>query len=335
MSTAGSVLVTGGCGFIGAAVVHAFADAGRDVRVVDLRCRPFRDEVKFLDLDIRDAPALIDACRGCETVVHCASVVQTRNTGRAEMWDVNFGGTINVLEACRQADVRKLVHISSASVVYEGRDIEAGDEELPYASVSISAYADSKIAAEQSVLGFAAGAETCVCALRPHLVFGKGDRRLLPNILRRADGAGIREVGRRTKLSDFAYIDNVVDAVLAAEARLRPGGSVSGQAYFVTNGEPTPFFEFVERLLMATGHGPIRRRVPYWLAYAGAGTVEAFHWAVRRGIVPEDGLSRFAIRYLNTHHYYCVDKAHRDLDWRPRVPLVEAIARTAAVVAGR
>lgn len=86
---------------------------------------------------------------------------------------------------------------------------------------------------------------------------------------------------------------------------------------------------------MATGHGPIRRRVPYWLAYAGAGTVEAFHWAVRRGIVPEDGLSRFAIRYLNTHHYYCVDKAHRDLDWRPRVPLVEAIARTAAVVAGR
>ncbi len=328
-SPEGPVLVTGGCGFIGAAIVRALAEEGRDVRVVDPDCHPFRSDVRFLNVDIRDVSALTRACRGCETVIHCASVVLTRNTARDEMWSVNYGGTLNVIEACREVGVRKLVHISSASVVYEGRDIEAGDETLPYAGVSMSAYVDSKIAAERRILEFATEGVTRTCALRPHLVFGPGDQRFIPNILKRADGAGIREVGRREKLSDFVYVDNVVDAVLAAERALDSNGSVSGQAYFVTNAEPVPFFEFIERLLVASGYGPIRRRIPYWVAYAGAGIVEGFHAVVRRDVVPEDGLSRFAVRYLNTHHYFRIDKASRDLHWRPRVSLAEAIARTA------
>lgn len=326
---AGPVLVTGGCGFIGSAVVHAYADAGREVRVVDSQCSPFRDGVQFLDLDIRDAAGLAEACRGAETVVHTASVVQTRNTARDEIWEVNRGGTRNVIEACRQGRVRRLVHISSSSVVYEGHDLESGDEELPYSTVSMSAYADSKIAAERDVLEFALEGVTSACALRPHLVFGPGDTRFLPNLVRRADRAGIREIGRRTKLSDFVYIDNVVDAVMAAEARLEPGAPVNGQAYFVTNGEPMAFFEFVERLLMAMGYPPITKRVPYWLAYGAAAAVEAFHSAVRRGGTSEDGVSRFAVRYLNTHHYYRIDKAIRDLQWRPRISLAEAIQLTA------
>ncbi|MXZ13759.1 MAG: NAD-dependent epimerase/dehydratase family protein [Candidatus Dadabacteria bacterium] len=325
----GPVLVTGGCGFIGGAIVHALADEGRDVRVVSPLCHSFRSDVRFLNVDIRDLSALVRACQGCETVIHCASVVQTRNTARDEMWSVNYGGTVNVIEACRRAGVRKLVHISSASVVFEGRDIEAGDETLPYAEVSMSAYVDSKIEAERRVLEFATEGVTRACALRPHLVFGPGDQRFLPNILKRADGAGIREVGRREKLSDFVYIDNVVDAVLTAERALDSNGLVSGQAYFVTNAEPVPFFEFIERLLMASGYGPIRRRIPYWVAYAGAGIVEGFHAVIRRGLVPEDGLSRFAVRYLNTHHYFRIDKARRDLHWQPRVSLAEGIARTA------
>lgn len=324
------VLVTGGCGFIGSAVVRAFADAGRQVRAVSPRCRPFRDDVQFLDLDVRDAAGLTEACSGVETVVHCASVVQTRNTAQDEMWAVNHGGTRNVLEACRRGSVRKLVHISSASVVYEGRDLEAGDEELPYSTASLSAYADSKIAAEQDVLEFAAEGGTSACALRPHVVFGPGDTRFLPNILRRADGAGVREVGTRSKLSDFVYIDNVVDAVVAAETRLDPGSPVCGQAYFVTNGEPIAFFEMVERLLTAMGYPPVRKRVPYWLAYAAAGLVEASHSVVRRGGTSEDGLSRFAVRYLNTHHYFRIDKALRDLHWRPWTSLAEGVQLTAA-----
>lgn len=325
----GRVLVTGGCGFIGAAVAASFADAGREVRVISRECRRFRGGIEFLDVDVTDGARLDEAFRGVETVVHCASIVQTRNTGRDMVWHVNHRGTECVLAACRKQSVTKLVHLSSASVVYEGRDIERGDESLPYARVLLSAYSASKIAAEREVLAFAKEGVTSACALRPHIVFGPGDTRFLPNILARSN-SGIREVGRRRKLSDFVYISNVVDAVLAAERALSPTSPVSGQAYFITNGEPLPFFEFVERLLVASGRPPIKHSVPFWAAYAGAGLVEAYHAVMKTGVAPEDGISRFVVRYLATHHYFSINKAQRELQWSPRVSLAEGIELTAA-----
>ena len=324
------VLVTGGCGFVGAAVANAFADAGHDVTAVSRRCTPFRDDITFVNLDITHRTEFIDICRGVESIIHCASIVQTNNAGRTAVWAVNHGGTENVLAACRQHRIPRLVHVSSASVVYEGRDIEAGDERLPYGRASLSAYADSKIAAEKCVLAFAREGMTRACALRPHIVFGPGDNRFIPNVIARANAGGVREIGHRNKLSDFVYIDNVVDAVLAAERALGGASPVSGQAYFITNGEPVPFFWFVERLLATLGHPPIRGRVPFWLAYAGAGAVEAVRAFTSRQSAPEDGISRFAVRYLVTHHYFSIEKACRDLGWTPRLSLEEGIERTAA-----
>ena len=116
----------------------------------------------------------------------------------------------------------------------------------------------------------------------------------------------------------------------------QPGPLSRGGAYGVQEtlliafALPIAFFEFVERLLMAMGYPAVRKRVPYWLAYAGAGLVEAFHSVARTGGTSEDGLSRFAVRYLNTHHYFRIDKARRDLHWRPRKALEEGIQQTAA-----
>ena len=322
------VLVTGGCGFVGAAVAGAFADAGHDVTAVSRHCRPFRDDITFVNLDITRRAEFTDLCRGIDSIVHSASIVQTNNAGRAAVWEVNHGGTESVLAACRQHGIPKLVHVSSASVVYGGRDIENGDESLPYARAALTAYADSKIVAEKSVLAFARLGNTRACALRPHLVFGPGDNRFIPNILARAGRGGIREVGRRDKLTDFTYITNVVDAVLAAERALDTASPVCGQAYFITNDEPVPFFDVVERLLKGLDQPPLRGKVPFWLAYAGA--VEALRSLAPKQPGSEDGISRFTVRYLATHHYFSIEKARRDFGWTPRVPLEEGIARTVA-----
>lgn len=335
MTVARRILVTGGQGFVGRALVRRLADLGHQVTCVDLRAEPFDARVAFRAVDVRDRPAVVAACAGMDSVIHNASLVHTRHNRAEDVWGVNLDGTENVLAACRAHRIARLAYISSASAVYEGRDIENGDETLPYARISQAPYADSKIAAEKAVLAAGTPGGLLACAIRPHVVFGAGDNRFIPAIVAKARAGRLtRAIGKRDKLSDFTYIDNLVDAVVAAEERLVPGSPVCGQAYFVTNGEPMAFFDFVDRLIVELGFPPIRGSVPYWLAYGVAAVAEALDTLKGGTLNAESGLSRFAVRYMVTHHYFSIAKARRDLDWAPRVSLAEGIRRTAAALRG-
>ncbi len=323
------ILITGGQGFVGRALVDAFADAGHAVVCADLDETPFRDDVEFIRLDIRDKAAVQAACAGLDSVIHNASLVHTKQNRVDDVWAVNLGGTENLLEAAAHHAIPRFVYISSASAVYEGEDIESGDESLPYSRISQAPYADSKIAAEKAVLTASGKGTTLCCAIRPHVVFGAGDNRFIPAILDKArQGKLKRAIGNRDKLSDFTYISNLTDAVLAAEERLQPGTPVAGQAYFVTNGEPMAFFDFIEKLLLRLGYPPITGKVPYWLAYGVAAMAEGLDTLKGGTLNAEDGLTRFAVRYMVTHHYYSIDKARSDLGWVPSVSLEQGIELT-------
>lgn len=130
------ILVTGGLGFIGRALVDRFADLGHDVTCVDMLEGTYRSDVKFRRLDIRDPGAVIEACAGMDSVIHCASLVHTKHNREKDIWAINLDGTKNIIEACRYQSISRLTYISSASVVYEGKDIEHASEMLPYSSVS-------------------------------------------------------------------------------------------------------------------------------------------------------------------------------------------------------
>lgn len=321
--------MTGGCGFVGRHLVDALVRRGDRVVVADIAERAHRPDVEFLRTDITDEAEVRRACEGADTVFHNASLVHTRQTHADRVHAVNLGGTRQVIAACLHLGVGKLVYVSSASVVYAGRDIEGGDETLPTSSISQAPYADSKIAAERLVLA-ADGEGLSTCAIRPHVVFGPGDTRFVPAILARAKAGRLRyAVGRRRKLSDFTYVDNLVDALLAADEHLGPGSAARGQAYFVTNGEPIGFWEFVSRLLARLGYPPIRHSIPFPIAYAGATVAETIERLRGGEVGSENGYTRFAIRYMCTHHYFRIEKARRDLGWQPRVDLATGIERTA------
>jgi len=323
------IVITGSHGFVGRALVDRFVEHGHQVRGLDMIDTPVRSDAEFLKVDIRDRQAVSRGCEGMDTIIHNASLVHTRHNREEDVWAVNLGGTKNIVEACREHAIPRLVYISSASAVYEGRDIENGDESLPYARISQAPYADSKSEAEKYVLAFSGAAGTEVCALRPHVVFGAGDNRFIPTILKRAaEGKLTRAVGNRDKLSDFTYISNLVDAVEAAEERLMPGSAVCGQAYFITNGEPIAWFDFIEKLIVEIGYPPIRGKVPYWLVYGIAALAETIDTLKGGTLNSEDGLSRFSVRYMVTHHYFNIAKARRDLGWEPVVTLAEGIRRT-------
>lgn len=328
-----SSLVTGARGFVGLWLVRALAARGDRVVATDLEApAELPPEVRFVAADLRDPAAVGLLCQQArpDAVFHSASVVHTRHFGADSLRAINVDGTRTLLEAAEAAAATRFIYVSSASVVYEGRDIENGDERLPYASKYAAPYAATKAEAERLVLDRADPRGLRTVAIRPHVVFGPGDTRFLPAVLTRAKAGKLKlGVGRRRNLSDFTYIDNLIDALLSAEGALAgPGAVGNGEAYFISNGEPMDFFDFVGRVLDGLGLPPIRGRVPFAIAFGAAAVAE--RWQAMRGapMGAEDGLSTFAVRYMCTHHYFSIAKAQRDLGYAPRVDLDEGIRRT-------
>lgn len=327
-----TALVTGASGFVGSHLVRRLVELGVDVRATDVRPRADLP-VPLQEADVTDRAALAPLMKGVDVVFHTASLVQTARAGADRVWAVNHGGTLALLDVARAAGARRFVHVSSASVVYEGADIEGGDESLPYASRSQAPYADSKIAAERAVLEQSGEGGLATTAIRPHVVYGPGDARFFPAIVARARAGKLKlGVGRGAKLSDFTYVDNLIDALLLADSALERSPSLGGRAYFVTNGEPMGFWEFVDRVLVALGQPKTKGRVPYAVAYAAAAVVEGAR-ALRGGAGgPEDGMTRFAVRYMCTHHWFSIERARRELGYTPGVSTDEGLRRTIAAL---
>jgi len=325
-------LVTGGSGFVGAAIARALKARGDEVIILDLAPECPVEGVDYRRVDITDRAAVIEACRGVDTVIHNASIVHTKQNKQDVVWGGNLGGTENMLEAARQNGVPRFVYISSGSVVYEGKDIENGDESLPYSSVSQAPYADSKIAAEKIVLAENGKGGMATCALRPHVVFGPGDNRFMPTLLAKGRSGQLRvQIGRGVWLSDYTYVTNMTDAVLLADEALANEGLNSiaaGQAYFITNGEPMPFWDFIRKVAARLGFPPVKYTAPKSLVYAIAAVKEGIDTLKGGTLNAEDGLTRFAIRYMCTHHYFSIEKARRELGYDPAVSVEEGIERT-------
>ena len=325
-------LVTGGCGFVGAAIARALEARGDEVIVLDVASECPVEGVDYRRIDITDKAAVIEACRGVDTIIHNASIVHTKQNKQDVVWSVNLGGTENMLEASRQQGVPRFVYISSGSVVYEGKDIENGDESLPYSSVSQAPYADSKIAAEKLVLAENGKGGLATCALRPHVIFGPGDNRFMPALVAKGRNGQLRfQIGRGIWLSDYTYVSNLTDAVLLADEALAKDGLNSvaaGQAYFITNGEPMPFWDFIRKVAARLGFPPVKYRAPKSLVYAIAAVMEGIDTLKGGTLNAEDGLTRFAIRYICTHHYFSIEKARRELGYNPSVTVDEGIELT-------
>ena len=236
-----------------------------------------------------------------------------------------------MIQACKDdQSVQKLVYVSSGSVVYKGRDIENGDESLPYATTARAPYVSSKIEAEKEVLA-AASPELATISLRPHVIFGPGDVRFLPAVIKNANEGKLKfQIGRGEWKSDYTYVDNVIDACLLADEKLHKESPISGQAYFITNGEPMPFWDFVRSIIKRLNLPPMSNTsIPHQPVLALAYALEWFDTYVRGGTVgAEDGFTPFAISYICTHHYFSIERARKDLGYNPKVSVAEGLERT-------
>ncbi len=321
-------LVTGGGGFLGSALVRALLAKGEAVRVLARGEYPELASLgaELVKADIRDAAATAKACEGMDVVFHTAAKAGGWGDPR-EFEAINVQGTLNVLAACRAGRVPHCVYTSSPSVVHAHHDVEGGTEALPYPARYLAHYPRTKALAEQAVLE-AADADLETISLRPHFIWGPGDRHLLPRLLARAKAGRLRQVGHRDVKTDTIYVDNCVDAHLSAWDALRAGKPVSGKPYFVSDDAPIGVWTMANRMLAAAGAGPVGRPVPAWLAYGLGATLEAVHRLF--GLQKEPLMTRFAASELSHAQWYDISAAKRDLGYAPRVSIDEGLRRLAA-----
>lgn len=319
-----TVLVTGGGGFLGGAIVGRLVAQGLAVRALN---RNFYPELEALAVeqvvgDIADPVIVAKAVDGAGTVYHVAAKAGVWG-GFDDYYRANVVGTRNVLAACREHRVGRLVFTSSPSVVFDGRDQEGVDESAPYPHRFLAHYPRTKAAAEKLVTA-ANDERLATVSLRPHLIWGAGDNHLAPRILTRARAGRLRLIGKRPRLVDSVYIDNAVDAHLLAAERLAPGAACAGKTYFITNDEPVFMEDFINGILEAAGLAPINKRLPAALAYA-LGTL--MEWAGKAaGRSEEPQLTRFVAKQLMTAHWFNIDAAKRDLGYRPAISMKEGFA---------
>lgn len=332
-----TVLVVGGAGFLGRHIVRQLLDHprfGKHVRVFDLRDPQIAGVERAITGDLRKAEDVVAAVEGVDVVVHVATATPTsENALDKELMDgVNVRGTYNVVEACRHAGVRRLVYTSSASVVFTGDDLDGVDEaSTPYASKPHDHYTATKIEGERIVLA-ANGARLATCALRPSGIFGEGDTVMVPTMVRQAKAGKMKYIiGTGRNLWDLTYVGNVAQAHVLAAERLEVGSPAAGQAFFVTNQEPVPFWRFTGDLLEGLGYERPSKRLPLGLVLAIA---MMFEYIIRPLLSPFVKLSSdftvFRVRIVTRQRAFCGDKARTLLGYVPRTSVSEGLARTVA-----
>jgi 2-alkyl-3-oxoalkanoate reductase len=317
------VLVTGGGGFLGGAIVRLLRARGDVVRSLTRSAYPWLDELSVEQSlgDLADPSAVDRAVEGCDAVIHTSAKAGVWGRYK-EFFATNVTGTENVIAACKKHGVRKLIHTSTPSVVHSGGDIEGGTESLPYPKHFDAPYPETKALAEQAVLA-ANGPELATIALRPHLIFGPGDPHLIPRVVAKARAGKLRRVGSRPVMVDVTVIDNAADAHLNALDRLGIGAPCAGKAYFISNGEPVELWAFIDRVLAEAGLPPVARRISAWKARLAGRVLESVYWLLR--LPGEPPMTRFVATQLSTSHWYNISAAKRDLGYEPKVSVEEGL----------
>ncbi len=321
------VLVTGGGGFLGKAIAKRLINRGDRVRSFS---RGHYPELRRLGIDVQrgdlaDKNAVMSAVKGCDAVFHVAAKTGIWGAYRS-YYETNVTGTENIIDACRKNRVSRLVYTSSPSVIFAGGNMEGVNESAPYPKTYLTHYPKTKAKAERRVLS-ANDTDLATVALRPHLIWGPGDPNFLPQFIERRKSGRLAKLGGQPHLVDCIYIDNAADAHILAADRLHPNSSISGKAYFISQGEPIDIGELMDRILGAAGLAPIDRTVPASLAYAAGCLLEMIYGILR--LQGEPPMTRFLAKQLSTSHWFDMSAARIELGYSPAISIEEGLRRLA------
>ena len=319
------VLVTGATGFLGGHLAAALVSRGHRVRALSRRTSGLdaleRLGVEVFRGDLADRESLVRAARGADVVFHAAGRVSDWGPREAFL-AANAEGTRNVVAACLEAGVRRLVHLGSLTVLGLPRDGRVVSETTPTALPARGDfYTESKLAGERCVVDAHGQRGLSTTVVRPGAIWGPGDPNVVPRIVRLLRRGAMPLVDGGRNLLGLSHVDNLVlGLVLAADA-----GVAAGQLYHVTDGEEITAREALDAIADALGVARPRLSLPFGVVLGAAALVEGAAWALRLKRPPP--LSRYGVRFVSCHARYDLGKARRDLGYEPVVSFREGVAR--------
>lgn len=322
-------LVTGAGGFLGRYVAEQLLDRGDRVRSFSRQRHGALDAlgIDTLQGDLRDADAVARACEGVDVVFHTAGVAGIWGSWK-HFHGINTIGTQNVVAACRQHGVPRLVYTSSPSVTFDGSDQRGIDESAPYPTKWLCHYPHSKALAEQQVLAANDEGRLMTCSLRPHLIWGPRDQHLIPRLLARARSGKLLRVGDGSNHVDMVYVENAAVAHLQAADALRAGSPVCGRAYFISQGDPVNCWDWINEILELAEVEPVRKAISLKSAWRIGVVLETSYGLFR--LRSEPPMTRFLAAQLATSHYFDITRARHDFGYEPLISTAEGMRRLAA-----
>ena len=324
------IIITGGLGFVGRAVaakalkldgVDEILVVGRNVSPEPAKILP---GIRYLSFDLSKKGSY-DWLHDSHTVFHIAAKAGV--DGRIEEYmAANLVATESLLNACRKYQVKRFIYTSTPSVVFNNSNIQGGKESLPYLSSPISPYAYTKALAEKLVLDSHEPKRFQTLAIRPHLVWGKGDPHLLPRIIDRHRKGKLRMVGDGTNRMDITHVENVAHAHICAFSAMLKNQYLGGKAYFIGQNEPVLLWPWLNQIFAELGLPPLTKKISFKNAYY-IGSIIEFLWKALN-LRRDPPMTRFIASQLAHDHWFSNESAEKDIGYKPKIDMKQAMLET-------
>lgn len=332
-------VVTGGSGFVGQRLVEMLVERGaKHVVSFDIVPKPAdgwdHPAIEYVVGDLRNRDEVFAAVKGADCVWHNGAAVGPYHPTQLYV-DVNYTGTLNVIDACKAHGVKKIVMSSSPSTRFDGKDVDGLTEEqmptLPQARY-LQEYAKTKAMGEVAMRK-ACCDDLMTVAVAPHQVYGPRDNLFLPNLLEVAALGRLRIFGKGMNRICFSHVDNYAHGLIIAERALCKGSPALGKFYIVTDGATHPmpegyalFWKELDRAVVGMGFSSVYRKfsLPLWfmMSLAYVCNVIGFMFNTKLKLNP------FAVKMLTMHRWFTISAAEQDLKYKPIIPYELGFAET-------
>jgi nucleoside-diphosphate-sugar epimerase len=315
------VLITGAGGFIGSHLVDSQLEQGHDVRAIDLHLDLLQHQsanphLEAIGGDITDESLLNRLVEGVEVIYHLASAHLDVSLSDEHYRRVNVGGTLSLLEAARQAGVKRFVHCSSVGVI--------GDVENPPADENTDChptniYERTKLEGERDALAYSRRTGFPVVVMRPAWVYGPRDPRTA-KLMRTISKGRFFFFGDGQNMRHPVYISDAVKGLeLCASA-----ADVNGEVFIIAGEKPVPVAELVGVMSNVLGARSPKLHLPIALGLLGGYSLEMAFSLIRK----QPPFSRRSVDFFLKHNAYDIGKAKLKLGYQPQVDLRTGMQNT-------